>query len=66
MRSHGDYLIPGQKPLAKLWNTLVLVVAYVVSWIMNLSNLAIVLGMRSRPACCWQRWWPGWSSCWPA
>lgn len=45
MRSHGDYLIPGQKPLAKLWNTLVLVVAYVVSWIMNLSNLAIVLGI---------------------
>ncbi len=45
MRTHGDYLIPGQKPLVKLWNALVLFVAYLTSWLMNLTNLAIVLGL---------------------
>ncbi len=45
MRTHGDYLIPGQKPLSKLWHTLVLAVAYLVSWIMSLTNLAIILGI---------------------
>lgn len=44
LRSYGDYMIPGQGKIEKLWNTILLTFGYLVSWIMSLlSPLATVL-----------------------
>lgn len=40
LRRYGNYLIPGQGALAKLWNTLLLIVGFLVSWIMSLLGPA--------------------------
>ncbi|MCB0526880.1 MAG: hypothetical protein H6565_11955 [Lewinellaceae bacterium] len=44
MRQHGEYLTPGQG-LWKTLNTLLLAVAFVVSWLMSLISPAIVAGI---------------------
>lgn len=46
LRSYGNYLIPGQSVLSKLWNTTVLVVGFMVSWLMSLVGpaAAVVAG----------------------
>ncbi len=44
LRSYGDYLIPGQGKLEKLWNTTLLMLGYLVSWVMSLlSPIATIL-----------------------
>jgi len=42
MRNRGSYLVPG-KGLWKLWNQLVLIVGYLVSWCLSLISPAIIL-----------------------
>ncbi|MEI6408165.1 MAG: hypothetical protein WCR52_02175 [Bacteroidota bacterium] len=44
MRKHGEYLIPGQG-FRKSLNTLLLTIAFVVSWMMSLISPVIVLGI---------------------
>jgi hypothetical protein len=44
MRQHGDYLIPGRGGL-KSFNTFLLLVSFVVSWIMSMVSPAIVVGI---------------------
>lgn len=44
MRKHGEYLIPGQG-LRKNLNALLLMIAFVVSWMMSLISPMIVLGI---------------------
>lgn len=44
MRQHGEYLIPGQG-IWKNYNTFLLTVAFLVSWIMSLISLFIVTGI---------------------
>ncbi|HFA48918.1 MAG TPA: hypothetical protein ENJ95_07875 [Bacteroidetes bacterium] len=44
LRKYGDYMIPGQGKLAKLWNLILLTFGYLVSWAMSLlSPVAAVL-----------------------
>ncbi len=43
LREYGDYFIPGQGKLDKLWNTLMLVVGYLVSLAMSLLSPATVV-----------------------
>ncbi|MCF8245349.1 MAG: hypothetical protein K9J46_09355 [Saprospiraceae bacterium] len=38
LREYGDYFIPGQGKLDKLWNTLLLVIGYLVSFAMSLFS----------------------------
>lgn len=38
LRAYGDYFIPGQGKLDKLWNTLLLVIGYLVSLVMSLLS----------------------------
>ncbi|MEZ4932375.1 MAG: hypothetical protein R2788_09690 [Saprospiraceae bacterium] len=38
LRSYGDYMIPGQGKIEKLWNTVLLAFGYLVSWIMSLLS----------------------------
>jgi hypothetical protein len=45
LRMYGDYLIPGQGKLDKLWNTFLLVLGYVVSWIMSLLSPVVTVMM---------------------
>lgn len=45
LRMYGDYLIPGQGKLDKLWNTFLLVLGYVVSWIMSLLSPVVAIVM---------------------
>ncbi|MBI5917543.1 MAG: hypothetical protein HY842_19415 [Bacteroidetes bacterium] len=45
LRAYGDYFIPGQGKLAKLWNTLLLVIGYLVSLAMSLLSPATVFGI---------------------
>jgi hypothetical protein len=45
LRSYGDYLIPGQGKWEKLWNTVLLAVGFVVSWIMSLLSPAVTIVM---------------------
>ncbi len=45
LRMYGDYLIPGQGKLDKLWNTFLLVLGYAVSWIMSLLSPAVTIIM---------------------
>lgn len=40
LRRYGNYLIPGQQKLVKLWNTLMLIVGFVFSWLMSLLGPA--------------------------
>lgn len=40
LREYGDYFIPGQGKLDKLWNTLMLVIGYLVSFVMSLLSPA--------------------------
>ncbi len=40
LRRYGNYLIPGQGLFIKLWNTLLLVTGFVVSWFMSLLGPA--------------------------
>ncbi len=42
MRNRGSYLVPG-KGIWKLWNQLVLIVGYLVSWMLSLISPAIIL-----------------------
>ena len=42
MRNRGSYLVPG-KGIWKLWNQLVLVVGFLVSWVLSLVSPAIIL-----------------------
>jgi len=44
MRKHGEYLIPGQG-FRKNLNTLLLTIAFAVSWMMSLISPVIVLGI---------------------
>jgi hypothetical protein len=44
MRQHGEYLIPGQG-FWKNYNTFLLTVAFLVSWVMSLISLLIVTGI---------------------
>ena len=43
LRMYGDYFIPGQGKVDKLWNTLLLVVGYLVSLVMSLLSPSVVL-----------------------
>lgn len=45
LRSYGNYFIPGQKSWQKRWNTLIVVIGYLGSFLMSLLSLAIVFGM---------------------
>jgi hypothetical protein len=45
MRMNGTYLIPGQTPLSKFLNTLVLIIGYLGSLIMTLFSPAIVISV---------------------
>ena len=45
LRMYGDYLIPGQGKLDKLWNTFLLVLGYVISWIMSLLSPVVTVAM---------------------
>ena len=45
MRLNGEYLIPGQTVLTKLWNTILLIVGYFASLTMNLLSPAILIGL---------------------
>ncbi len=44
MRKHGEYLIPGQG-IWKNYNTFLLTIAFLVSWVMSLISLLIVTGI---------------------
>ncbi len=44
LRNYGDYMIPGQGKLDKLWNTILLMFGYLVSWVMSLLS-PIVTGI---------------------
>ena len=43
LRNYGDYLIPGQGKLDKLWNTILLITGYLVSWAMSLLSPLITI-----------------------
>ncbi|MCU0346209.1 MAG: hypothetical protein MUC59_04680 [Saprospiraceae bacterium] len=43
LREYGNYFIPGQGKLSKLWNTLMLVIGYLVSLAMSLLSPATVV-----------------------
>ncbi len=43
LRSYGNYLVPGQSMLSKLWNGLVLGVGYVYSWAMSMLSPVLLL-----------------------
>ncbi len=44
LRSYGDYMIPGQGKWEKSWNTTLLMLGYLVSWVMSLlSPIATIL-----------------------
>ena len=43
LRRYGNYLIPGQSTFVKLWNTLMLIIGFVVSWIMSLIGPAAAI-----------------------
>lgn len=43
LRRYGNYLIPGQGTLTKLWNTMLLAVGFVTSWAMSLVGPAAAL-----------------------
>ncbi|MBI1224223.1 MAG: hypothetical protein GC192_03210 [Bacteroidetes bacterium] len=43
LREYGDYFIPGQGKLSKLWNTFILVIGYLVSLVMSLLSPATVI-----------------------
>jgi hypothetical protein len=45
LRSYGNYLIPGQGRITKLWNTVLLINGFIVSWIMSLLSPAAVLAI---------------------
>ncbi len=45
LRSYGNYLIPGQGKLEKLWNTALLTFGFLVSWLMSLLSPAATLVM---------------------
>lgn len=45
LRSYGDYLIPGQGKWMKLWNTLLLMFGFLVSWVMSLLSPAVVVAI---------------------
>jgi len=45
LRSYGNYLIPGQGKLEKLWNTALLSLGFLVSWFMSLLSPAAILVM---------------------
>jgi Patatin-like phospholipase len=45
LRSYGNYLIPGQSKLGKLWNTALLTFGFLVSWLMSLLSPAVTLVM---------------------
>ncbi|MAT53039.1 MAG: hypothetical protein CMN32_01060 [Saprospirales bacterium] len=40
LRRYGNYLIPGQSAFTKLWNTLMLAIGFLISWIMSLLGPA--------------------------
>lgn len=40
LRRHGNYLIPGQGTLSKLWNTFLLIIGFLISWVMSLIGPA--------------------------
>ncbi|GEM_PF-466459 len=43
LRSYGNYLVPGQSTWSKLWNGLVLGVAYVYSWAMSMISPVLLI-----------------------
>ncbi|MEO1259097.1 MAG: hypothetical protein AAFZ15_09890 [Bacteroidota bacterium] len=44
LRSYGNYWIPGQRKIAKIWNAVLLTIGYLISWVMSsLSLIATVL-----------------------
>ena len=43
LRSYGDYLMPGQGKLEKLWSTILLTFGYLVSWLMSLLSPIVTL-----------------------
>ncbi|MCB0705802.1 MAG: hypothetical protein KDC34_10855 [Saprospiraceae bacterium] len=45
LRSYGAYLIPGQTTFEKLWNTILLIVGYLFSWVMSLLSMVLVFGL---------------------
>ncbi len=45
MRKHGEYMVPHTGLLGKNGNLLLLIIAFVVSWLMSLVSPAIVLGI---------------------
>ncbi len=45
LRNYGDYLIPGQSKMGKLWNTIVLAIGFLVSWIMSLLSLGVTIAI---------------------
>ncbi|MBL7826964.1 MAG: hypothetical protein JNJ57_10065 [Saprospiraceae bacterium] len=44
MRKHGEYMIP-RKGLGPFWNTILLTVAFLISWMMSLISPVIVAGI---------------------
>ncbi len=45
LRNYGDYLIPGQSKLQKLWSTILLSVGFLVSWVMSLLSLGTTVAI---------------------
>ena len=45
MRAHGEYMVPQTGPLGKTGNLILLIIAFVVSWLMSLVSPAIVAGI---------------------
>ncbi len=45
LRQYGNYFIPGQGKWEQLWNTLLLAVGYMVSWLMSLVSLAVTVAI---------------------
>ena len=43
LRSYGDYMIPGQGKIDKLWNTILLTFGYLVSWVMSLLSPIVTI-----------------------
>jgi hypothetical protein len=43
LRRYGAYLIPGQNNWEKLWNTLLLIIGFLASWLMSLLSPAVAL-----------------------
>jgi hypothetical protein len=45
MRAHGEYMVPKTGPLGKNGNLVILIIAFVVSWLMSLVSPVIVGGI---------------------